>query len=232
MLAGFLFSMATNSAINVFEYYLPTYFQTIREDSAATSGYMMLAPLLGFMVGMVLCGTGISALGYYVPFMVLGSVLMPVFAGLMTTLTTSTAVGRIICYSAGLGFAGGIGFQAPQSAVQTSLPARDASLGLAVIIFAQNFGPAIFIAIAQTIFTNQLSENLRALVPGLSPGAVSQTGLTDLKTLVGPENLEKALMGLDVSLMQTWYLAVGLTCVTMVGSLAMEWKSVKDTKRD
>lgn len=44
---------------------------------------------------------------------------------------------------------------------------------------------------------------------------------------MGQDELGKALGILDKILMQTWYLAVGLTCRTMVGSI-----SVKDKKRD
>ncbi|ROW02480.1 hypothetical protein VMCG_06085 [Cytospora schulzeri] len=157
---------------------------------------------------------------------------MPIFAGLITTFTLSTSIAKIVAYTLSMGMAGGIGFQAPQSAVQTVLPEKDASMGLAVIIFAQNFGPAVFIAIAQTIFLNRLSDNLKVLVPGLSPGALNDIGLTDLKLLVGEDKLERALGIFDKSLTQTWYLAVGLTCATMVGSLAMEWRSVKEKKKD
>ena len=35
------------------------------------------------------------------------------------------------------------------------------------------------------------------------------------------------LSGFDQSLTHTWYLAVGLTCVTLVGSATMDWTSVK-----
>lgn len=232
VMAGFVFSACTNSAMSVFEYYLPTYFQSIRSYTAAESGYMMLPVLIGFLIGMIVQGTGVSAVGYYVPFMLFGSTAMPIFAGLMTTFSTTTSIGKIIGYTLAMGFAAGVGIQAPQSAVQTVLPERDASMGLAVIIFAQNFGPAVFIAVAQTIFLNRLSENLKELVPGLSPGALDKIGLTDLKSLVGNENLGKALGIFDRSLTQTWYLAVGLACVTMVGSLGMEWRSVKDKKKD
>lgn len=232
VLAGCVFAACTNAAMNVFEYYLPTYFQSVRAYTATKSGYLMLPLMAGFLVAMLLHGAGVSALGYYVPFMLFASVLMPIFAGLMTTFTTSTALERITGYSLAMGFAGGIGFNAPQSAVQTMLPVKDTSTGIAIIYFAQNFGPAVFLAIAQTIFLNRLSENLTVLVPGLSPNAVSNMGLTELRTLVGPDELGKALGILDESLMQTWYLAVGLTCVTMVGSIAMEWGSVKDKKKD
>ena len=66
--------------------------------------------------------------GYYVPFMLAGSILMPIFAGLMTTFTIDTGVGKLIGIFGFLGFAAGIGFQAPQVAVQTSLPANDATI--------------------------------------------------------------------------------------------------------
>lgn len=232
VLAGFVFASCTNAAMNVFEYYLPTYFQSVRAYSATKSGYLMLPLMAGFLIAMLMHGAGVSALGYYVPFMLFASVLMPIFAGLMTTFTTSTALEKIAGYCLAMGFAGGIGFNAPQSAVQTMLPVKDTSTGIAIIYFAQNFGPAVFLAIAQTIFLNRLSENLAVLVPGLSPNAVNNMGLTELRSLVGPDELGKALGILDKSLMQTWYLAVGLTCMTMVGSIAMEWGSVKDKKQD
>lgn len=232
VVAGALFAACTNSVMNVFEYYLPTYFQIIREYTPVQSGYLMLPCLLGYLVAMVAHGAAVSAIGYYVPLMLFASTTMPVFAGLMTTFTPSTTVAKIAGYSAAMGFAGGIGFQGPQSAVQTVLAEKDASLGLSVIIFAQSIGPAVSIAVAQTIFLNRLSENLQLLVPGLSPKAVDNLGLSDIKTLVGKESLEKALAVFDTSLMQTWYLAVGLACLTMVGSLTMEWGSVKHKKKD
>lgn len=232
VLAGIIFSSCANSALNVFEYYLPTYFQTVREYSATKSGYMLFPCLICYLVAMVSHGFGVGAIGYYVPFMILASTMMPIFAGLMTTLTVDTTDARVLGYSAALGFAGGIGFQAPQSAVQTVLPDKDASLGLSVIIFAQNFGPALFIAVAQTIFLNRLSDNLRQLIPGLSAQEVNNMGLNDIKTLVGTVNLDKALGIMDTSLMQTWYLGVALACVTMLGSLTMEWRSVKDKKKN
>lgn len=232
VMAGFVFSSCTNSALGVFEYYLPTYFQSIRSYTAAESGYMMLPLLVGFLIGIMTLGAGVNAVGYYVPFMLLGSTAMPIFSGLMTTFTTSTSVAKTVGYTLSMGFAAGIGLQAPQSAVQTVLPEKDASMGLAVIIFAQSFGPAVFIAIAQTIFLNRLSENLKVLVPGLSPGTLNNIGLTELKSLVGDDNLERALGIFDRSMTQTWYLAVGLACMTMVGSLGMEWRSVKDKKKD
>lgn len=152
---------------------------------------------------------------------------MPVFAGLITTFGLNTNFARLILYSGASGFASGIGFNAPLSAVQTVLPAEDVSLGLSVVLFAQSFGPAVSIAIAQVIFTNQLSINLVHVVPSLSPASIENSGLTNLTGSASAALHGEILEGIDISLSETWYLAIGLTCATMIGSLLMEWRSVK-----
>ncbi|KAL7966972.1 efflux pump antibiotic resistance protein [Trichoderma sp. SZMC 28014] len=231
IMAGLVFSLCTNGAMNVLEFYIPTYYQAVREYSPAKSGYMMAPILAGFMIAVILNGAGTTIWGYYVPSMMIASILMPLASGLMTTWQVSTSFAQLIIYSALAGFAGGIGFQAPQSAVQTVLPASDVPLGLSVILFAQNFGPALFVAVAQTIFTNQLSTNLKGLGIALSPGEIEKLGLTDLKRAISPTLWKDTLDSIDKSLVQTWYLVIGLTCVTMIGSLSMEWRSVKEKRQ-
>jgi hypothetical protein len=155
---------------------------------------------------------------------------MPLAAGLMTTWKVDSSFAKIILYSGYTGFAGGIGFQGFQNAAQSTLSASGVPLGIAVMLFANNFGPALFISIAQTILTNQVATNLKQLLPGVDASSIEAMGLGDLKKAVGAQNLDKALLGFDKSLMQTWYLAIGLTCTTMVGSLLMEWRSVKQKR--
>ena len=227
VIAGFIFSMCTNSFVNVLAYYMPTYFQAVREYSPAKSGYLMLPLLLGEVTAMLIHGAGTSAFGYFTPLMLLASILMPVAGGLMTTWDLHTSLAKLLLFSGLAGFGGGIGFQGPQSAVQAALPSTDASLGLSVILFAQHFGPAVSIIVAQTIFTHQLSTNLGGLAEGGVGGNVENMGLSDLKAKFGAEKLKEVLESFDLSIIQTWYLVVGLGCATAVGSLMMEWRSVK-----
>lgn len=104
----------------------------------------MIPAVIGNLIACLLQGAGVSAIGYYVPFMLAGSVLMPIFAGLMTTLTISTSLVQVSIYMVFLGFAGGIGFQSPQAGVQASLPAADANIGLAIIV--SNAQPPVIVA--------------------------------------------------------------------------------------
>ncbi|KAB8207243.1 major facilitator superfamily transporter [Aspergillus parasiticus] len=227
VIASATFTMCTNSASNVLQYYLPTYFQVIREYSPSKSGYMMVPIVIGATIGMLLCGSGTSTLGYYTPFMLVSSTLMPIFAGLMTTFGAHTSFAQLILYSGVYGFASGIGFNAPISAVQTVLPTDDVSLGLSIVLFAQHLGPAVSVAIAQVIFTNQLSTKLARVVPGLNLATIEDGGLSEIVRHAPPARHGEVLADVGRSLSETWYLAVGLTCATLIGSLLMEWRSVK-----
>ena len=227
VIAAAIFTMCTNSAINVVEYYLPTYYQIVCEYSPSKSGYMMIPIVIGRTIGMLLCGPGTSTIGYYTPFMLFSSAIMPIFVCLVTIFGVDTRFVRLVLYSSASGFASGVGFNAPLTAVQTVLPKKDISLGIAIVLFTQNFGPAVFIAIAQVIFTNGLSANLARQVPGLNPVTVESSGLTEIFGSAQPVLRGKTLYGISRRLRDTWYLAVGRTCATLIGSLLMEWRSVK-----
>lgn len=225
--AAAMYILCANSAGAFLEYYMPTYFQVVRQTSALRSGVLMLPALFGYLSAVLIGGAGISLFGYYVPFMWLATILMPTSSGLMTTWTLTTSLGDIVGYSFLMGIGTGIGFQGPQTAVQTVLPQSDVSLGIAVVLFSQSFGPAVAMAVGQTILTNTLLTNFRSLDPTLTAEQVNQMGLSQLKTLV-PQNQQAALMAINKSLMQTWYLPVGLSCATLIWSALIEWKSVKE----
>ncbi|KAH8693742.1 efflux pump antibiotic resistance protein [Talaromyces proteolyticus] len=231
VIAGCIFIMCVNATGSVLEYYLPTYYQVVRGYTPAKSGYMMLPIIIAGTIGALIHGFGTSAFGYYAPFMLFASIMMPIAAGLITTLNINTSFVQLIIYTAFSGLAYGIGFSGPQNAVQTVLPAEDVPLGISIMLFAQSFGPTVAIAIAQVLFVNQLSTNLSGLVQGLSGADIENIGLTQIATSVPLAKSREVLMAIDKSLIQTWYLVVGLACATMVGSLSIEWRSVK-SRRD
>lgn len=225
VLSGFLFSACASSVMNVLQYYMPTYLQAAKGASPSHSALLMLPIILGFLIAMLILGSGISLTGHYVPFMLFASITMPIGSALMTLLKVNTDTVHLIVYTAFAGFAGGIGYQAPQTAVQNTLPATDATMGLAINLFAQSFGPAVFVVVAQTIFTSRLSSNL-----GIDSASLGSMGFGDLRNSLGKDNVDMVALGVDKSISQTWYLAVGLACLTVVGSLGIEWRSVKQKR--
>ncbi|KAF9890819.1 hypothetical protein FE257_005390 [Aspergillus nanangensis] len=228
VVAGFVFMFCGNSAGSVLEYYLPTYYQVVRGYTPTTSGYMMLPIIIAGTLGALIHGFGTSAFGYYAPFMLFASLIMPIAAGLITTVHIDTSFAQLIIYTGLSGFAYGIGFSGPQNAVQTVLPEEDVPLGTSVMLFAQSFGPAVAVAVAQVLFVDRLSSNLESLASGAD---IADLGLTEIVTSIPSAEPKEVLQAIDRSLIQTWYLVVGLACATMVGSVLIEWRSVK-ARRD
>ena len=86
--------MCSNSATNVLEYYLPSYY--VSKPSPIINGYMVIPIVVGATIGMLLCGSGTSTIGDYTPFMNFSSLLTPIFAGLRTAFGDGTSFVRLI----------------------------------------------------------------------------------------------------------------------------------------
>jgi hypothetical protein len=209
---------------------MPIYLQVVRQLSPTKAGVLLLPSVLGSLIGLVSFGPAVSLTGYYAPFMFITSIFTPIAAGLLTTIKVDATIAILIIYQGLHGIAFGLGFQAPTIAAQTVLAPEDINTGIAAIQFAQNLGPALFVPVAQTIFSNQLKVDLTKILPNLNATSLESMGFGDLKSQIGEQNLNLALRGYDTALTQTFYLAVALTCATLVGSLTMEWKSVKEKK--
>ncbi len=123
----------------------------------------------------------------------------------------------------------------PLMAAQTVLPLDDVSIGTALVIFAQTLGGAVFVSAAQNVFTNDLLANLQRLLPSIDPAVVLTAGATELREVVrgqqGLVNAEaavtKAVEAYSEALGGAWEMATGLACLTVLGAVAMEWRSVK-----
>jgi hypothetical protein len=127
----------------------------------------------------------------------------------------------------GMGF--GFGMQQPLIVAQTVLPAADIPIGTALLTFAQLFGGALFVSVAQNVFNNQLIKNLNGL-PDVNSAVVLNSGATELQNSVSPELLRSILVAYNGALKHTWYVAVALSSLSLIGVVFIEWKSVKGKK--
>jgi EmrB/QacA subfamily drug resistance transporter len=224
------FGVALGAAFFLFVYYLPIWFQAIKGVSATKSGIMSLPLILGVVICSVVAGGLVTTFGYYAPFMIASSVLMAIGAGLLTTFKVNTGHAEWIGYQALFGIGVGLGMQQILIAVQTALPAADIPTGTAIVMFFQTLGGALFISVGQNVFTNKLVSGLKAAVPDLDPAIVLRTGATELKTAIGEQYRDGVLKAYNDALTNSYYVAAALATLSIVGSLAVEWKSVKGKK--
>ncbi|MCJ1397095.1 hypothetical protein MMC11_000287 [Xylographa trunciseda] len=229
---GFLFAFSLGGAFFTIVYYIPIWFQAIQGVSAVESGIRNLPMILGVVVMSIVSGIGITTLGYFTPFIILSSILMAIGCGLLSTFRVDTGSAEWIGYQVIAGCGVGLGIQTPVIAIQTVLRLEDVPVGTSIILFSQTLGGAIFVSVAQNIFTNKLLSGVIATVPTINPGLVLATGATSLQTAVPPKDLPAVLLAYNAALDQVFYISVAMATLSIVGALGMEWKSVKGKKVD
>jgi len=228
--AGAWFAAALGAAFFIYVYYLPIWFQAIKGATATHSGIMNLPLILSLVVSSVLSGVLVTTFGYYTPFVIVSAILASIGAGLLTTFQVDTNHSRWIGYQIIFGFGVGMGMQQPLIAVQTVLPKKDVPIGTAIVMFSQTLGGALFISVAQNVFSNQLLTQLQKVVPSLSPAVVMSTGATNLKNVIPHEYISGVLVAYNTAITKTYYVGVAMSVVSIFGAVLMELKSVKGKK--
>ena len=221
------FGAMLGASFFIMVYYLPIWFQAIKGVSATKSGIMNLPAILGLVIVSMVVGGAVTAIGYYTPFMLVSSVLMSIGAGLLTTFEVDTNHSKWIGYQFIFGAGVGAGMQQVLVAVQAALPKKDVPIGTAIMMFSQTLGGALFISVAQNVFTNQLLKNLRTVVPDLNPSLVLTVGATELKNAIEEKFLGGVIVAYNQSLTQTFYVSVAAAAVSIFGAAFVEWRSMK-----
>lgn len=111
--AGCYFSIILPGTMFIAIYYLPLWFQAIKGVSAVQSGIDTIPLVLSLVVGSIIAGALTSKTGYYVPQMLVCSVILSIGAGLLTTLKLDTNSAHWIGYQVIFGFGLGFGMQQP-----------------------------------------------------------------------------------------------------------------------
>jgi sugar phosphate permease len=115
-------------------------------------------------------------------------------------------------------------------AVQAVSRQRDVPVATAIVMFFQQLGGALFIAVGQAVFQNKLIPQMQAIDPSLSPTQITMAGATGLKALVSPDNLPLVLAAYANSLDGTFEVAIAMAGMATVMACFVEWKSVKGKK--
>ncbi|KAK6219186.1 dolichol kinase [Pestalotiopsis sp. IQ-011] len=230
ILAGFWATLCIGSQMMIFVYFLPIWFQAIKEVSAVDSGIRLLPLTLAMVVASMSTGILTSKIGYYTPFLITGVCVMSIGAGLLTTLQVGTGSGMWIGYQVLYGFGMGLSFQAPNLAAQTVLPTRDVPMGTSLMFFSQLLGGAIFISVGENVLNTELIKRLSSL-PDFNVGLVIDNGATALTASVPAALLPQVLASYNEALRKCFQIGLAMCCLTILGAAAMEWRSVKQQKR-
>ncbi|KAK6008122.1 hypothetical protein QM012_000025 [Aureobasidium pullulans] len=220
-----LFAMGT---IYVATYYLPQWFQIVKGVSPIRSGVMYLPLSLSDVASALMVGILLPYVGLTNPFILAGTSLLAVGSGLLSTLSTSSGSQYWIPYQILPGMGAGITLWMPYVAIQTVLKAEDIPVATALLQFFQSFGAALFLALAQAVFSSIFSASLESVdIVGLDLSAIVHAAPADFRKLVPKKNLAQVLNAYNQGVTSTFYLGAGLAAAACFASFGIQWKSFK-----
>lgn len=232
-LAG-IYAMCITGGVYVAILFLPVWFQDVRGRSPLSSGELLTPVIAGYVVASILAGGITSGFKYYNPAMIIGTALSIAGAALLTTTNLHSSIARVVGYQLVYGFGVGFGFGQPSYVVQTLLPAEDVPIGVTFITLVQNLSASVFVAVAQSIFQGEMHKRLEPLLPQSSNS--SSLLLSALPTILSslPAEIQTlAKSAISDSIIRTFYVSLALSCVSVVGALAIKWVPMQDpAKKD
>ncbi|KAK0624576.1 major facilitator superfamily domain-containing protein [Bombardia bombarda] len=212
-------------------YYFPVYFQAVQEASPVQSGVGMLPQIVTNMVVTIATGVLVTRLGYYLPFALASGVFTSIGAGLVSTLTPTSATSRRVGFQILQGFQG-LGIQMPILAVQNAVRKEEAPVASALVVFSQNLGGAVFLSIAEVIFSNRLRHFLSEYAPSADAAALVRAGASaaDIKAAVPAELLPAVKLAYSNTFDQVMYLGTGAAGGAFLVAWGMAWVRINTQK--
>ncbi|KAK2592137.1 hypothetical protein QQS21_010175 [Conoideocrella luteorostrata] len=219
-------------------YYLPIWFQGIKGDTASESGIHNL-PLVLSVVGFAIGGgLGVTLVGYYTPFMIAGALIMSVGAGLLLLFRVDIPVSMWLGFQIIFGAGAGLGLELPNIAVQTVLSEKDVSIGTSLIVLARSLGGAIFVSAGQNVFNDHIISGMTNKVPEIDYPIVLQSGATELQGTIRQiasghaDVVSRVLEVYNDAVVQTFVVALVLACMSIIGAIGVEWRSIKNKPKN
>ncbi|KAF5861545.1 hypothetical protein ETB97_012871 [Aspergillus alliaceus] len=162
--ATFLVAFTHSMVAMGIEYYLPLFFQSVKQASPLRSGLLILPMMVVEAATDVISGILIHQTGRYRELTCAGLAFMTLGTGLYIYLGVDTTVGTII----GFEIIGGIGtallFQTPMIAIQNTVSQADTASATATLSFIRNLGTSLSLVLGGLVFQNGMTARQPALV--------------------------------------------------------------------
>lgn len=98
---------------------------------------------------------------------------------------------------------------------------------MALTIFSQSFGAAIFLSFAETIFSNSFGNLISEYAPSVDGQSIINAGATGFRKIVFGTELAGVLIAYAKSIDRVFYLAAGMGAGCFVFAMGMGWKDLR-----
>ncbi|MFI1312233.1 MDR family MFS transporter [Streptomyces albidoflavus] len=151
--------LLTVSGVSLFgaTLYLPLYQQVVQSASAADSGLLLLPMMIATLVTSNIAGKVMTATGRYKVFPVLGSALLVVGMGLLSTMDTGTSRFATSAYMAVVGAGTGFTLQMANTVAQNAVDLRDMGAASAATQLFRSLGGSLGVAVFASLFAGAVA---------------------------------------------------------------------------
>ncbi|KAI9654953.1 MAG: hypothetical protein M1821_005706 [Bathelium mastoideum] len=170
----FVAAAGANAAGFIPIYYIPTYFQFTRGDTALEAAVRLLPLITLLSATIMLNGWLMSKLGYYQPWYLVGAALALVGDVLLSRIGPKTSPSAIYGYEVLVAIGSGAFIQAGYATIQTVVKPEDTSYGIAFMMLAQFVGIVFGLSISGAIFINEGFKALSAVLPNIPEAQIRQ----------------------------------------------------------
>lgn len=114
-------------------------------------------------------------------------------------------------------------------AIQNLVPASQIPTAMAIVIFSQNMGGAVFLIAANALFSNSLRRQLqqRVAVIGVGPDVIIDAGVRSIRKLVSGDQLVAVLQAYSKSVDQVMYLGIAVSVASFAFAWGLGWKDIR-----
>jgi EmrB/QacA subfamily drug resistance transporter len=226
---GGLLSLIVGFALFGAVTFLPLYFQTVDAATPTASGLRLLPMIAGLLVTSILSGQLITRYGRYKPFPIVGTALMTLGLGLLSTLEVGTSIVTSSLYLLFLGLGLGSTMQVLVLAVQNAVDYKNLGTATSGVTLARGIGGSLGTAIFGTVFTTQLRSHLRGALTGPLAHQVASGGrLTGAQVLKLPPAARLSYQHAYVhALTPVFLMAAGVTAAGFVLSLFLPQRKLR-----
>ncbi|KAJ7206304.1 ABC transporter, partial [Mycena pura] len=217
-----LYSFLTRFSFLLFSYYIPIFYQAVRHHSATASGIDLLPFMLGVVLTVIGCGQAVAKFGYYWPFLVAAPAFLAVGAGLLYTLTASTAPAAIIGFQILAGVGTGMGMQNALLAMQAEFAgaahARLLAQATSMASFAMFLGGTLGLGVAEPVFAAGLARALARYAPA-APARVVEESPTSIYAALPPELIPGVVRSYTEALRIVFVVGVPVAGTALIAAL-------------
>jgi MFS family permease len=203
-------------------YMVPIFFQFTRSDGPLDAGVRLLPFIVVMVVFVFINGSLMAKLSYYMPWYLVGGLLVVIGSALMYTINQDSSTSRVYGYTVLIGAGVGMFLQASFSVAQAVVDPENIAPAIGFITLAQFVGITVALAIANAILLNASQNKIQIILPDVPAAEIQAAILGARSGLVQSlsSSLKARVLDAIVSAISTTYILV-ITGGTLTAILSL-----------